>query len=301
MAALREFRLDVWISTTCLMVGLAGCGNPVSNKETLEAWASRLPTAFHQDFKRPTNLRDQGNESAPLPEGLGYRNLDRPDHVRLTPEGLQLKVEKPFLIQGGRGIGIRTGFGLRGDFDAVMTFDNFNAEKASVPGNGVGFSYCVQVNDRPIFVMRRVRIDSEGVLWKNNGFLDTSEAAGRMRFARSGSTLSSYWAPGTQGGEFQLLEETDIGANDVQFLYLDISTNAQVKDVEMRVLDWHIRGHKELNPGKNDSAKISEPAPAASRTRLWIFLAVAALLLIALLAAWLYPRRRSPQPPSQSE
>ena len=66
------------------------------------------------------------------------------------------------------------------------------------------------------------------------GFLPSTDKAGRFRLLRTGSTLYYLWAPGTQGNDFQLLDEFDIGTNDVKSVYLNVSTNNQTRN-EARV------------------------------------------------------------------
>ena len=193
----------------------------------------------------------------PLPDGLIYRNVEIAKHVQVLPEGLQIKVQKPYTIRSGKGLGVQTTFGLRGDFDIIATFEDFKGDtplKIEGWGNGVGFSLSVQPTEGPtLSIARTVRFDSEGVSWDKFGanrqdFLPSKDAAGRFRFLRTGPTLYCLWAPGTQGDAFQILEQSEIGTNDIKSAWMNVFTGNQTMNVEARVLEWRIRGQKETNP-----------------------------------------------------
>jgi hypothetical protein len=281
------------------LMALAGCRG--ESKKEADA-AKALPTALHQDFK---NL-------ASLPESLVFRNRQNPEHAQLLPGGLLLKVEKPFLIRANTGIGVKTAFALRGDFDIIVAFDQFKADTpVLIPGsgNGVGFTLRVELVDKGVTGINRwVQSGREGVLWAKQaskidplGFAVTNMTAGRLRLTRTGSTMSRWWSQEMQGDAFHLLEEFNKGSEDVKSVYFEISSNHQVMSVETRVLDWLIRGQK-IDPNNAGSLPDFLPAVEGPKpVRRWLVVALGAVALGAvflLIVGWRYFQRSRATPDS---
>ncbi len=315
---------------------LAGCGGPpAAKKETFKEISERLSPVLIQDFRKlPDALGlsrfganivglsaspyGQGAYLAtvalvhgknisrlqPLPDGLVYRNVEIAKHVQILSEGLQIKVQKPYTVRSGKGLGVQTTFGLRGDFDITATFENFQGDtpvKIEGWGNGVGFSLTIQPTEGPILsIARTVRFDSEGITWDKFGanrqsFLPSKDTVGRFRFLRTGPTLYCLWAPGTQGDDFQILEQSEIGTNDIKTAWLNVFTGNQRMNVEARVLEWQIRGQKETNP-VHDASKapgsLKIPAINTAKGALAGALLLGMVITLSLaLGAWLFIRR----------
>ena len=237
----------------------------------------------------------------PIPDGVAYRNVAIPKHVEIVPAGLQIRILKPFTILPGRAPGVATTFGLRGDFDITASFDNFKAETPEHIkgwGNGVGFSLNIQLAGGPGFSLsRRLRFDSEGLFWEkigggSQGFVTATGAAGTLRLMRAGPTLYYLWAPQAKSSDFQLLDNYDIGTNDIASASLVVFTNAQTRDVEALVREWSIRGQRENNPVKDPPLQPGATAgtDVEPKGRLMGSLLLAMLLLG--IGLWLFARRR---------
>ena len=93
-------------------------------KKRLPSRCPELPTVLHHDFR-----------SGPLPDGLRIVNLHAKDHMQFRPDGLQVHVPNTYKIDPKAGLGVQTNFGLKGDFDSTLTFEDFQAE---TPPSGGG-------------------------------------------------------------------------------------------------------------------------------------------------------------------
>ena len=177
------------------VASLKGQSTAQAFREAKQATADELPTVFYQDFRKAPALSN----------GLKYRNLEIPGHLQFSAEGLQIRVQKPHVIPPGRGLGIQTTFGLKGDFDITATFENFKADTLS-SGPGVGLGLCISSMEKGegVQIARIVRAKDHGILWSgregtSRGRLSPcNENAARFRLTRVGSTLYSMWAPGTE-------------------------------------------------------------------------------------------------------
>lgn len=216
------------------------------------------PTGWYQDFRK----------LKALPDSLKYRNLDVPGHAQLTAEGLQIRVQKPDRVQPGRGIGIETTFGLRGDFEITATFEDFKGE-TPLSGTGVGFGLCIAPMEEGegAQIARLVRSKDQGILWSGrsgtaNGRLTPStDNAARFRFKRTGATLYSMWSPGTRGDDFKILDQSELGTNDIRSVWVNVFTGGQSLDVEGRLIEWRIRGRVESNPVHDRSKSPAKGPP----------------------------------------
>lgn len=258
--------------------------------------AAALPLVLHQDFRVATRLTD----------GLQYRHLEKPEHAHFVDGGLLLKVEKPFLIQARQGIGVETAFGLRGDFDITLTFDQFQAETPKIipgAGNGVGVTLRVDVANRGVTGINRWRqTELDGVNWVGQHFAPTEMSAGRLRLVRRGSMVSRLWSEQIQGDDFHLLGQTNKGNDDIVAAWFEISTNAQSRDVQTRALELQIRGRKspglvaQTPPSRGEPPVESPPAEAPQRgsLRTVLFLGFIALALGAGICFFLGRRPARP-------
>jgi hypothetical protein len=301
----RSPTLIIYLTLSFLISAcFTGCGAQLKN-EVFKEPADKVPLAYHQDFTKPATAPAVDTAHRRLPDGLKYRNVSNVGHVQPLPEGLLIKVQQPYTIQAGRGLGIETAFGLRGDFDITATYDNFRADAPyQVPGagNGVGFGICIQpVKEQLIWISRMIRVNGDGIFWskfgtKQEGYLATTEKAGRFRVLRSGPTLTCLWAPGNQDDNYQVLDRPNIGTNDIGSVWLHLFTSGQTLGVEARLLDLRIQGQKEANPvydPSNGPRLASDQAGNAPKGLLaGVVLVGMVIAMTCALGLWLFMRKR---------
>jgi hypothetical protein len=71
-----------------------------------------------------------------LPPQLELVSDPEGEHVRPSPAGLEITILKPWIHPWG-GVGVRTAFGLRGDFEVTATYEILQADPPT-DGFGVG-------------------------------------------------------------------------------------------------------------------------------------------------------------------
>jgi serine/threonine protein kinase len=279
----------------------AGCGGGTGEEKPFKESAETLPTVFHSDFRHGAG---PAGVPLPLPPELVPVNLERREHIQLFSDALVYKVQRPFIVGPGRAVGVETTFGLRGDFDISATFDGFKAERPE-HGTGVGFGLCLVSTERKlVWVSRATRIADEGVIWDRfgsgqTGLLACTEDKGRLRLNRTGSKIAYLWSPDTDGGEYKLLDECELGTNDISSVRMHVFTGGQAKEVDLRLLDFRVLGQKESNP-QHDPAKAAKPSANADLPKGRLSLAVLlgiVIMLLAGLALWLFVRRRAAKEP----
>ena len=261
--------------------GFAGCGGPDANlgKEASE---------FHHDFRGQTLPKESFK---PHNRTLEWINGVRGKPFQLTPEGLLIKVPKTSPIGPKWGVGFQTTFGLKGDLDAILTFENFHVESPS-PGSGFGLAFQLRgiATDRQNVQMSRVMAaGSQGVRWiwwhgsaTEEVLFPCTETEGRLRFKRTASTLHLMWAPGIQGDNYQTIKEIKGWDFDVETVLFHVYTGGAASELEARLLDLRIRGNRAIAP-------ILNPRKGG----------VAAALLVGMITTlalgvgmWLFARRR---------
>lgn len=162
-------------------------------------------------------------------------------------KGLRIKLSesRPVLDP----VGLRTRFGLRGDFDVVATCEILNADEPP-KGFGAGARLFLRLDSatRDLVSLSRVRRSKEGdaflayhVHTAANGrqpqdfrILKAASPNGRLRVVRTGSTLSFQVADNQD--EFQELHTVDVGAGDVTEFSLTATTGGQPGGIDLR---WH--------------------------------------------------------------
>src|SRR5262249_11207815 len=135
------------------------------------------------------------------PPNLKFLHVVDPSHLQFQPEGLLIKVPKTHTIPKGKGVGLETLFGIKGDFEITASFEDFQAETPpSGPGLGFGI-YMRTKHDDHMFFSRVVQAGNKHVLkmnWFNRGveqLESCTDTAGRMRLTRAGRNLSLLWSP----------------------------------------------------------------------------------------------------------
>ena len=237
------------------------------------------PFEYYHDFR-----------GQPKPAELTWFNVKKENFVKEQPEGLRITLPKTFIHEWG-GVGLTTAFGLKGDFEVTYTIEVLQADKPPSGNLGVG----------PLLAVTTGAVTTGGNSWNGTAtvarvlnargnqvvFWDChtdsrtlanvwpcTDTTGRLRLKRMGTTLYYYWAPGTQGDNFQEVKQCEYSNGDIENVRLAVTTGRAPANVDVRLLDLRIRT---LSPAEGAQA----PAPKTpSRRAMWILAIFIALGLI---------------------
>lgn len=239
----------------------------------------------------------------PVPDDLTVIGDTEGQCVKPEAKGLRITIPRTWIHPWG-GVGVRTSYGLRGDFEVTATYEILRADTPP-RGYGVGVAMRLRKSDANpglATLCRMVRANGEPiVLWDH-----TVEApgekpkvkerpspcdatVGRLRLKRTGTTLHYLWAEGTAGDDFHEVQQIEFGAEEVKHVILAGVTGRQPCDLDARFLDFRIHG---------DSRASDAPATAPETVGGKGWLAAAVLVVLALagfsaVLGWLYTRQRS--------
>jgi RNA polymerase sigma factor (sigma-70 family) len=199
---------------------------------------------FYHDFR-----------GRPLPAELAF--FDDTEFIHQEAEGLRITIPKN--RKKGDGASVGTTFLLRGDFEITSTFEILTAETPP-PSYGVGVTLLVRAMEpsrKTAAVCRLARsngrqvaswdrsfdeLDSEGKPRTEGGASVCVEKVGRLRLRRVKSVLFFSWAPGTNGGEFTQIHQSEFGTEDIGRVLVSGVTGRRPCDLDIRILDLRIRG-----------------------------------------------------------
>jgi hypothetical protein len=249
------------------------------------------PVDFYHDFRKPV-----------LPPELTPFHAEDSNYFQLEPEGLRITLPKTPLPHDG--IGLKTTFGLEGDFEVTATVEALHLGPPP-SGYGAGVGIVVEAAPQLAYLKRQVtpkgkhivlwgrrRPDPETMkdLWFQNG-PPCTEPLLRLRLKRLGTVLSYWWAPGAAGDNYQELQwsrgKLPFGSEPVQNIRIIAGNGRTDSPLDVRLLDLRIR---------TLGTPVEPPAPAApvkTGGKLWLTLllvAVGAGTALAL-GAWLLVRR----------
>jgi hypothetical protein len=238
--------------------------------------ADDLPTVLYQDYR-----------GRPLPAELTLVNVQKEKLVQVEPEGVRIKIPKTWIHPFG-GVGFRTASGFKGDFEVTTTFEILQAE-APPSGYGVGVRlFAGMRGGLGASICRLVKPGGKQVVACDtlSKWVDVSpctDTVGRLRFRRTGTTLSCLWAPGTQGDDFQEKQHVVFGTEDIEGIWLVALTGRTPSNVDVRFRDLRVRGQR------LDDSPVIETSGGWLLAALLIGLAVFLAFAVNL---WLYVRRR---------
>jgi serine/threonine protein kinase/DNA-directed RNA polymerase subunit RPC12/RpoP len=261
------------------------------------ALTEEMPTIFYHDFR--------GN---PLPRELVLFGVTSPAVCEIQPEGLRTTIPKPWIHPKG-GVGVRTAFGLKGDFDVTASFEFLQQERPA-NGYGVGVHLKVERTDAVAGLIGRSDMaDGDFIKWVRtkvaDGRLPCSDKAGTLRLKRIGSTLSFLYASGSHGKDFRLIQQRDFGTTEIDYFDLEAGTGRQPVTVDVRWLELRIRGKGDFIPSEgfqqsiksakeSTKGKAGTNGKASTRNRgvAWALLFGFVITLTLALAIWYVVRRR---------
>ena len=257
-----------------------------------------------QDTKRYANEWRHDFRGKPAPPELKIVGNKDNLYVKHEPEGLRVTIPKPYIHEFG-GIGVRTEFGFRGDFEIIGALEILQAE--TPPGGyGVGASIRIGKADSPegatlarvvrgggrqVCVWDRAHATADGKTKTTEGVKLCAAKVLRLRMTRVGTKLHYAWAPGLEGGEFQEIHVEDFGDDDIKAARLCAFTGRMPCDVDVRLLEFSVRsgGAAAANapvaaPGILPAVP-TVPEVDASKGSLAIVLGIGGAIMVLLLVA----------------
>ncbi len=247
--------------------------------------ADEMPVMFHHDFR-----------GKPVPADLRRFNVEDDSLIKEEPGGVRINLPATFTHKWG-GVGFRTEFRIKGDFDMTLAFEILRAD---VPpkGYGAGIGLFIYSGGVHSGMSRLVKADGMPIVsWEvagKQGKINSDAMSGRLRLKRTGTILYCLWAPGIEGGDFQEIHQTELGNEDIEKVRL-VALNGQTNTpVDARLFDFTIRSN-------------SAPPPSFSAAKGSVSIALLVglaftLALIVALSTWVFVRgRRRKQEAFQEE
>jgi hypothetical protein len=258
--------------------------------------ATDLPNQFSYDFR-----------GRPVPPEATLVGEEEGKYLHVEPEGLRITLPRTWIHPWG-GVGFKTSFVFRGDFEVTTAVEILEAEtppsgygvgvgirvnKADPSPEGATLGRMVRAGGRQVLVWdRSVEVPGKAVPETHEGEAPCTDKVVRLRLKREGATLSYLWAPGAAGGDFQEIHQEEFGAEDIKSVWLTAKTGRQPCNVDVRLLDLRIRsgGATADVPGAGPPG--TNPPAAGPPWAGWkVWLAVAMALAVAV-GTWLAVRQR---------
>jgi hypothetical protein len=227
---------------------------------------------------------------ANIPPEIGFLE-DSEEYVHPEAEGLRVTLHRDDPLHPR--VTTETESSLRGDFEITLTYEILEAEPPPEGDSsfGVGIMLTVNGNARLGWFARPGK---RVVLWDRPGSAghrvledDTApihDPAGRLRLSRRGKTLRFLWSSQRNGEKFDLIHQCPY-PQEINVVRLVAETNKLARNLDARFVDLRIRGG---------------PVAAHRARRIGLWLALLALLLVVVLAGWIFLRRHRRTAPNIS-
>jgi len=233
---------------------------------------------------------------------LDLDGLDPGDCVHFEPEGLRISF--PLGHPDRRmGTGLRTNFGLKGDFEITMSYEILDEPKRTQGGLGTGLYLWADFNlpgmNRAILTRAvygwaglqyttwlHLTHEGAGKPTETSERFPTTAKAGQLRLVRTGDVLA-YYAAKQGADDFTLLRKEPAGTEEVTCVRIGGHTGGPEASLEFRVTDLRIRAESlpDLFPAELDAKAEMQWMPIA--------LASSLAVVLALVGWWYVERRRA--------
>jgi DNA-directed RNA polymerase subunit RPC12/RpoP len=250
---------------------------------------------YYHVFKGDTTLSPDFN----------WDGLTPAECIQFEPEGLRLTL--PAGHQGKRtGTGIATKFSVKGDFEITTSYEILSEPDRENTGEGTALYLWVDTDVEPInraMLMRGTRAGKQFSTWmvwnlgpdgkrsNQSKAVPAATQSGRLRFVRTGATLSQYAAEGPDE-DFTLLWSHEFGTDDIRMVRIGGFTGGPKAALDVRFADLRIRaGSPPVVP-----AAAAEKAP--DKTALVIVLALFLATTLTVAAGLAVRRRRARKTPA---
>jgi predicted Zn finger-like uncharacterized protein len=255
---------------------------------------------FYHDFRK-----------GPLPDKFALHQVKTDEFVKAEAAGLRIQVPTDFKHPFG-GIGVRTTFGVGGDFEITTTAELVEADAPPAGAYGVGVTLRIEkAEPSPDFInlARMVRNgDKHIVLWEESigpmnenrkiraGAAPCPDKTVKLRMKRTGTTLQMSWAPAAPAGadDFQEIKSLEFGADDIKRISL-IGYNSRQPPLKLNALfrDLRVTSPDPAVAAPVADAPVGNAGPTTeSGRRLWWLLAGGIGAVVALLVLFLVARSK---------
>jgi Protein of unknown function (DUF1583) len=285
---------------------------------TASALSGQATSALAQDATKYAHEFYHDFRGKPLPKELHVVGKPDNDFIKEEPEGFRITWPKTRIHAFG-GVGCRTSFSIKGDFEITGTFEILQADEPPKGISfGVGASLRVQQADpapEGATIARVVRAGGKQILvWDRVPDKGGKNAGGvhpckdnlvRLRLKRTGTTLHYLWAPGLAGDNFQEIHAyKNFGDSDIVAARMNVLTGREPCNVDVRFIDLRVRSGGLVAADAPNVAPVVAPlnnlAPAPddapkSRTALIVTLVVGLAVTVLLMlgvAAGIYLKRQ---------
>ena len=282
-------------------------------------------------------------------EVLAYSGRTPSKFLKPEKEGLRLRYTGADAPPSNNVAGVVWNFQARGDFSVTAKYEIVNAERPKRPGNGIGvelylrlrnsnempkkegiaFARLLTPDGEPAITFHHLITNAEGKRRAiDSMYLATGETTlrGRLRLARTGGTLTAFYAEG-DAGPFKEFQKAEIGNFDVDLIrFAGLSGGQPDAVLDLRMfseftlsgvdlgykgvfntpapkIDAPIKAEGPKNadapaPAPPRPVVPDDPAPAGRRSSLMMLVIIAALLglpLIVIVAVVVVLRLRKPK------
>ncbi len=278
----------------------------VRGEKITKAAAAPQPADFAPPAKDYAQEYRQSFTKMALPAGWELVGPAAEDCVRFEPAGLRINLPAGW---GGerQGTGIKSSFGVQGDFDMSLAFDML-AEPSAADSGKAGTRLSIQITKETphsniATISRSIGMTngSNFVPWQSlwnepakkgvisANVFSTKTKTGRLRLVRSGPHLYYGFAEGPDG-DYRFRANFTFGPEDLREIRIIASTGGEQAAIEARATDFRLRADAiprapAAPPAAADQADgpAADP-PAPSRAWLKASLLIGAIIVVLMLA-----------------
>jgi hypothetical protein len=273
-----------------------GCSGPALALALLLA----CPLAA-QDAKPATYrtllYQDLRSRQAPLPP---FAVAGNPEDLFTRPEPEGLRVTLTANRATKASVALQGNLRVSGDFEITGTYELLSADVPDRDGWVAGPALWIWGGDGKLIArLGRFNVRNMGQVYEvyhtnpppqKISRTPATESSGRLRLVRREARLSYQVSDKTDAGTFKDLFTTDVGADDVTMVRLEVNADDPSGAVDARLIDLRIQGD-------GQAAAMAEAKPAAAtepESRGWLAggLILGILTVLLTLAAWRYARGR---------
>lgn len=278
---------------------------PFANLIVLSIFAMPLSTALLVGQERYVHEIHADFRGKPAPKELQLMGKPPQEFLKEEPEGYRITLPDTWIHPFG-GVGYRTRFGIKGDFQITAAFEIL---KADVPqkGYGVGamlflnqeeprnctasLARVVRANNNQIVFLEHVYKNKDGKnVYVEHKCKDTKL---RLRMKRVDKALYYYWAPGFEGDNFEQIRVVqDFGDGDLTAARINAITGREPCNVDVRFISLHIGSgglQKDPNVAPLPPPRSQEdtPAPPVEGGKSWVmvFVIIGGVLILFVAVA----------------
>ena len=247
---------------------LAGClvmmSGPIAGQPPQQQEETKIPT---KEYAQTYSQSFKGSDVSP--EGWRYISALAEERVQFEEAGLRIKLP-PGGPELGQTVGIRSAFGVKGDFEITLSFEALkDPDPADVGKAGTRFGLSLNL-DTPLLDTPQAEVATLNRSMATKGFstwartrhrptphshgFPTPATTGRLRMVRSGEELF-YLASVGADQPLVFLQKYRFGAEDLHRVGIFATTGGEKAMIDMRVTDFRIRADSIPNAPELETAQ----------------------------------------------